>query len=118
MAKTVQTRDIDDDAYAGLVRRAAQEGITVPELMRREPGPLAARTSVTQGSRGSVDGPPPAVSTAPWRSMLCGRGQPGMIGSVTADGCAPSCRMAWAAMFVAEFCPNGAPVLGFGANCG
>ena len=36
MPKTVQIRDIDDDVYAGLVRRAGEEGITVPELLRRE----------------------------------------------------------------------------------
>jgi antitoxin FitA len=44
MPKNVQIRDIDDDVYAGLVRRAAEEGITVPELLRREAG----RPSVTQ----------------------------------------------------------------------
>ena len=29
MPKTVQIRDIDDEIYAALVRRAAEEGITV-----------------------------------------------------------------------------------------
>ncbi|WP_375489251.1 hypothetical protein [uncultured Mycobacterium sp.] len=48
MPKTVQIRDIDDEVYAGLVRRAAEEGITVPELLRREAVRLAARPSVTQ----------------------------------------------------------------------
>jgi hypothetical protein len=47
MPKTVQIRDIDDDVYAGLVRRAGEEGITVPELLRREAARLAARPSVT-----------------------------------------------------------------------
>jgi hypothetical protein len=46
MPKTVQIRDIDDDVYAGLVRRAGEEGITVPELLRREAARLAARPSV------------------------------------------------------------------------
>ena len=46
MPKTVQIRDIDDEVYAGLVRRAGEEGITVPELLRREAGRLAARPSV------------------------------------------------------------------------
>ena len=41
MPKTVQIRDIDDDVYAGLVRRAGEEGITVPELLRREAARLA-----------------------------------------------------------------------------
>lgn len=63
MPKTVQIRDIDDEVYAALVRRAADERITVPELLRREATRLAARPSVTQwlarlGRR------PSAISTA------------------------------------------------------
>lgn len=46
MPKTVQIRDLDDDVYAGLVRRAAEKGITVPELLRGEATRLAARPSV------------------------------------------------------------------------
>ena len=46
MPKTVQIRDIDDDVYAGLLRRAGEEGITVPELLRREAARLAARPSM------------------------------------------------------------------------
>jgi antitoxin FitA len=48
MPKTVQIREIDDDVYAALVRRAAEEGITVPELLRREAIRLASRPSVAQ----------------------------------------------------------------------
>lgn len=48
MPKTVQIRDIDDDVYAALVRRAAEDGITVPELLRREAAHLASRPSVAQ----------------------------------------------------------------------
>jgi antitoxin FitA len=48
MPKTVQIRDIDDDVYAGLVRRAAEEQITVPELLRREATRLTARPSIKQ----------------------------------------------------------------------
>jgi hypothetical protein len=63
MPKTVQIRDIDDDVYAGLVRRAAEEGITVPELLRREAARLAARPSVAQWlSR--IGRRPSTVSTA------------------------------------------------------
>jgi hypothetical protein len=51
MPKTVQIRDIDDAVYAGLVRRAAEEGITVPELLRREAGRLAARPSIAEWLR-------------------------------------------------------------------
>lgn len=46
MPKTVQIRDLDDEVYAGLVRRAAEEGISVPELLRTEAARLAARPSV------------------------------------------------------------------------
>jgi len=34
--KTVQIRDLDDDVYAGLARRAAEAGVSVPELLRVE----------------------------------------------------------------------------------
>ncbi|MEX0579573.1 MAG: hypothetical protein WD228_00505 [Mycobacterium sp.] len=47
MPKTVQIRDIDDEVYAALVRRAAEESITVPELLRREAARLAARPSMS-----------------------------------------------------------------------
>ncbi len=47
MPKTVQIRDMDDDVYQALVRHAADDGITVPELLRREAARLAARPSVT-----------------------------------------------------------------------
>ena len=42
MPKTVQIRDIDDDVYAALVRRAAESGVTVPDLLRREAARLAS----------------------------------------------------------------------------
>jgi hypothetical protein len=48
MPKTIQIRDVDDEVYAGLLRRAGEEGITVPELLRREAARLAARPSVAQ----------------------------------------------------------------------
>ena len=51
MPKTVQIRDLDDDVYAGLVRRAGEEGITVPELLRREAARLAARPSIAEWLR-------------------------------------------------------------------
>jgi hypothetical protein len=47
MPKTVQIRDLDDDVYAGLARRAAETGISVPELLRGEAVRLAARPSLT-----------------------------------------------------------------------
>ena len=48
MPKTVQIRDIDDDVYAALARRAADAGLTVPELLRREVARLASRPSVDE----------------------------------------------------------------------
>ena len=46
MPKTVQIRDLDDDVYAGLLRRAAEAGVSVPELLRVEAVRLAARPSI------------------------------------------------------------------------
>ena len=48
MPKTVQIRDIDDDVYAALHRRAGEAGITVPDLLRREATRLASRPSVDE----------------------------------------------------------------------
>ncbi|MBJ7519700.1 MAG: hypothetical protein JHC84_08395 [Solirubrobacteraceae bacterium] len=46
MPRTVQIRDLDDDVYAGLVRRAAEAGVSVPELLRAEATRLASRPSI------------------------------------------------------------------------
>ena len=48
MSKTVQIRDIDDDVYSALVRRAAESGLTVPELLRREASRLASRPTIQE----------------------------------------------------------------------
>ena len=48
MPKTIQIRDVDDDVYAALSRRAAAAGITVPDLLRREAARLAARPTVEE----------------------------------------------------------------------
>jgi len=48
VSKTVQIRDLDDEVYAGLVRRAAEYGVSVPELLRTEAARLAARPSVEE----------------------------------------------------------------------
>ncbi len=47
MPKTIQIRDVEDEVYAGLVRRAAEAGVTVPELLRAEAARIAARPSMT-----------------------------------------------------------------------
>jgi hypothetical protein len=44
----VQIRDLDDAVYAALARRAAEAGISVPELLRAEATRLAARPSVEE----------------------------------------------------------------------
>jgi len=48
MPKTIQIRDVDDEVYAALVRRGAEEGLSVPELLRREACRLAARPSMKE----------------------------------------------------------------------
>ncbi|MGH9088400.1 MAG: FitA-like ribbon-helix-helix domain-containing protein [Acidimicrobiales bacterium] len=48
MPKTVQIRDLDDDVYAALARRAAEAGVSVPELLRAHATRLAARPSVEE----------------------------------------------------------------------
>jgi antitoxin FitA len=48
MPKTVQIRDLDDDVYAGLARRAAEAGVSVPELLRVEATRLASRPTVEE----------------------------------------------------------------------
>lgn len=51
MSKTIQIRDLDDEVYAGLLRHAADAGISVPELLRTEATRLAARPSVSEWLR-------------------------------------------------------------------
>ena len=46
MPKTIQVRDLNDDVYEGLRRHAADAGISVPELVRREVTRLASRPTV------------------------------------------------------------------------
>jgi hypothetical protein len=48
MSKTIQIRNISDDVYAALRRRAAEEGLTVPELLRQEAERLASRPSMKE----------------------------------------------------------------------
>jgi hypothetical protein len=48
MTRTIQIRDIDDEVYAGLSRRAAEAGLTVPDLLRREAARIAARPSMEE----------------------------------------------------------------------
>jgi len=48
MPKTVQIRDLDDDVYLALTRRAAEVGLSVPEFLRQEATRLAARPSMAE----------------------------------------------------------------------
>lgn len=48
MPKTIQIRDVDDDVYEALARRAAEAGLSVPELLRRETARLAARPTIEE----------------------------------------------------------------------
>ena len=49
--RSVQIRDLDDEVYAGLVRRAAEAGVSVPEPRRAEALHLASRPSVEEWLR-------------------------------------------------------------------
>lgn len=46
MPKTIQIRDIDDDTYNRLAQRAAEDGLSVPELLRQEATKLVSRPSM------------------------------------------------------------------------
>jgi len=46
MPKSIQIRDVPDEDYEVISRRAAEIGVTVPEYLRREVERLAARPTV------------------------------------------------------------------------
>jgi hypothetical protein len=46
--KTIQIRDVDDEIYAALAKRAAESGLSVPDLLRREAARLASRPTVDE----------------------------------------------------------------------
>jgi plasmid stability protein len=48
MPRTVTIRNLDDDVYAGLVRRAAEARVSVPEFLRAEVSRLANRPSIEE----------------------------------------------------------------------
>ena len=48
MPKTIQIRDLDDELYEALRRRAVEARLSVPELLRREAIRLAARPTVEE----------------------------------------------------------------------
>jgi hypothetical protein len=48
MPRTIQIRDVDDEVYDALVKRAAEVGLSVPEYLRRETQRLAARPTIQE----------------------------------------------------------------------
>ena len=48
MAKTVQIRDLEDETYQGVSRRAAELGLSVPEFLRQEIERIARQPSVAE----------------------------------------------------------------------
>ena len=48
MPKTIQVRDVDDDIYYALAKRAAEAGVSVPEMVRKEMARLAARPTMKE----------------------------------------------------------------------
>jgi hypothetical protein len=48
MPKTIQIRNVDDEVYAALARQAAEAGLTVPDLLRREAARLASRPTMEE----------------------------------------------------------------------
>lgn len=48
MPKTIQIRDLDDEIYLALLKRAGEAGLSVPELLRREATRLASRPTVEE----------------------------------------------------------------------
>ena len=46
MPRTIQIRDVDDDVYEALARRAAEVGLSVPEYLRKETERRAARPPI------------------------------------------------------------------------
>ena len=61
MPKTVQIRDLPDDVYAGLVLRAAETGVSVPELLRVEATRLATQPSMAAWLADARKHPLPAI---------------------------------------------------------
>jgi hypothetical protein len=64
MPKTIQIRDVDDEVYAGLVKRAAEEGVSVPELLRIEAARIAARPTIREWLRRTREAPETPGSSA------------------------------------------------------
>lgn len=65
MSKTIQIRDVSDETYQRLVQRAAEIGVSVPDLLRKEVEKLASRLSTREWlDRAQRMGGPPRSSAA------------------------------------------------------
>ena len=65
MSKTIQIRDVPDETYQRLVQRAAEIGVSVPDLLRKEVEKLASRLSTREWLyRAQRMGGPPRRSDA------------------------------------------------------
>lgn len=64
MPRTIQIRDVDDEVYAGLARRAAEDGVSVPELLRSEATRLATRPSMKAWLESTRRGPKSTTRTS------------------------------------------------------
>ena len=62
MPKTIQIRNLDDDVYASLRRKAAAAGISVPDLLRREAERLASRLTMEEWFERVSQRPPSNIS--------------------------------------------------------
>lgn len=69
MPRMVQIRDIDDDVHQELGIRAAEVGMSVPDLLRREAVRLAGRPSVAR-SRSSATQWPERTRGRGWKSRI------------------------------------------------
>jgi antitoxin FitA len=61
--KTIQIRDVADDVYSALSVRAAEAGVTVPELLRREAARLASRPTMREWLERTKRGPKSDITT-------------------------------------------------------
>ena len=61
MPKTIQVRNIDDQTYLDLRMRAAEDGVTVPELLRSEISRIASRPTMAAWLKQAALQPPSDV---------------------------------------------------------
>lgn len=70
MPKTIQIRDVDDDVYSALTRRAAEKGLSVPELLRQEATRLSRQLTMGEWLERTRQGPRTDITTKEVREAL------------------------------------------------